>query len=60
MTDTPPLYYVYPNGDFYSTEDHTLDELITLGHSDDCVLIPLPHDTEGYPFVPPEVLACGA
>ena len=45
-------YYVYPDGSCYSTEDYTLDELILEGHSDDCEIKPLPHDSEGNPYVP--------
>jgi hypothetical protein len=40
------FYYVYPNGDIYSSEDYTLDELITSGHSDDCFEMFVPDHVE--------------
>lgn len=46
------LYYVYPDGSIYSSEDYTLDELILSGHSDDCKLMPLPIDASGEPYIP--------
>lgn len=47
-----PLYYVYPNGDFYSSEDYDLDQLILCGLSDDCKLMPLSLDSNGEPYIP--------
>jgi hypothetical protein len=44
-------YYVYPTGECFSTEDWTLDELITSGHSDDCYELEIPEgvdDVEQY------------
>jgi hypothetical protein len=33
------MYYLYPDGTLYSTEEYSLDELIFSGHSDDCKTI---------------------
>jgi len=33
------MYYLYPDQSIYSTEEFTIEELIHLGHSDDCEII---------------------
>lgn len=39
-------YYVYPDGSAYSCEEWTLDELISSGHSDDCLVLEVPDDVD--------------
>ena len=41
-----PMYYVYPDGDYYSAEEHELEDIIQSGKSDDYKLVEIDADVE--------------
>jgi hypothetical protein len=45
-------YYIYPDGTYYSAEDHTIEGLINAGHSDDCCLVYCELTPAGEPIIP--------